>query len=68
MFRTEFEKVEDRAEMRAKQNVLLMQMGEKFKSVPDAVTRRVRSLEDPDTLDGLLRKLMYVNDLGELGL
>ena len=72
LFKTEFEKFEEEVERRVmrrdKQDVLLLQMSEKFGSVPEALAARVRAVEDPKALDRLLRKLIHAANLDAMGL
>jgi len=69
---TEFGRLEEEVERRArvhdKQDVLLQLMGEKFGSVPEWASARVRGLRDAQALDRLLRKLIHADDLAAMGL
>ncbi len=72
MFQSEFDKFEEEVERRAvrqaKQEDLLQLLVEKFGSVPEWASARVRDLEDTRMLDRLMRKLIHADSLEAVGL
>lgn len=51
-----------------KQEMLLHQMRLKFGNVPEAVVQKIESIEDPELLDELSGRLLFVNALDEMDL
>ncbi len=72
MLETEFDRLEAEVERRTtvhtKQDDLLHLMAVKFKAVPAAVAARVRALQDTETLDRLLERLIHAENLQAMGL
>ena len=62
------EKGMEKGIIHAKQDDLLGLIGEKFGPVPDRINRRVRAMDDTESLDRLLKRLVHVNSLEEMQL
>ncbi len=55
-------------EIKARREVLLSLLGEKFGTVPPPISQQVQIIESADELDRLLRQLIHANSIVEMGL
>jgi len=52
----------------SKREILIRLLRVKFKAVPETTVQRVESISSTDELDRLLKKIIHVNSLAEMGL